>query len=322
MKTFSKIYIISVLLLFSCKQVSKSVADSSKKVQYMWEETEDHLALIEASGEIIWQLNYDKEQDKPYFHPLRTPKGYDLTLERPEDHPWHRGLWFSWKDINGVNYWEEDPEKGLADGRSVIKEIENQTYADFSAKITIKISYEENGQPIILEHRIIEISSPNGKSEYGIFWNQNFEFQNHARLYLEKPAKHGGEEWGGYAGLSFRGSEKLVDPSFLAASGWTNQSNLTGYGEKEIWMDVTSKIEGTDDYAGITIFDNPENPRFPSPYYIWFEKGKHTFFTPSLLFDGPMNFKVGEPLNLKYFVLIHDGQKSKEELDTYNKEVF
>jgi len=70
-----------------------------------WVEDESSIALLN-QGKVVWKLNYDRNEDKPYFSPLRTLNGIDLVLERPDDHPWHRGLWFSWKYINGINYWE------------------------------------------------------------------------------------------------------------------------------------------------------------------------------------------------------------------------
>lgn len=297
-------------------------ASNSKKKKvvkpaYQWEQTHKSLALRNGDGRIIWKLNFDKEQDKPYFHPLRTPKGHQLTLERPKDHPWHRGLWFSWKDINGVNYWEEDPKKGVAVGRSIIQSVNIEKFSDFSAKIILDISYQENGLPVIEELRTLQISSPIKKDVYTIQWDQTFETLKDVRLYLERPAKHGGVRWGGYAGLSFRGSDSLSDHEFTSSSGWVNTEDITGYGEKERWMDLTAKVLGSEEYAGLTIYDYPSNPRFPAPFYVWFAKGKHTFFTPSILFDGPMNFKRGDTFSLKYLVLVHDGKKSKRQLILY-----
>ncbi len=40
---------------------------------------------------------------KPYFYPVNTTTGHNLVWLRPEDHPWHYGLWFSWKYGNRRN---------------------------------------------------------------------------------------------------------------------------------------------------------------------------------------------------------------------------
>ena len=47
---------------------------------------------------------------KPFFHPLSTPAGHCLSIFEPHDHPWHRGLWFTIKLINGENF---SPEQEL-----------------------------------------------------------------------------------------------------------------------------------------------------------------------------------------------------------------
>ena len=317
---FSYFLMAILLCMFACKTIQKNQqTNNTENNVYTWQQNDKMLALLRHDT-IIWQLNYDKTQDKPYFHPLRTPQGYDLTLERPNDHPWHRGLWFSWKDINGVNYWEEDPKKGIAEGRSIINSVHVKTNKDFSAKVTINISYKENSKPTITEKRVLNISSPSGQDDYTISWHQTFTAQKDIRLYLEKPAKHGGVQWGGYAGLSFRAAASLTAHQFLASNGWTNTKDLTGYGEKAAWMDLTAKVEGTQqEYVGLTIFDHPQNPRHPSPWYIWFAAGQHAFFTPSLLFDEPMQLKAGDRFSLQYLTLIHDHKRTSTQLDQQYK---
>src|SRR5690606_1331207 len=186
MKTPFKLLFIALCIISfsSCKDApKKTTADVSIKGDYSWDKNDKMVALLH-DGKIIWKLNFDKDQDKPYFHPLKTPNGYELTLERPKDHPWHRGLWFSWKDINGVNYWEEDPAKGVAEGRSIIKSVNIETHDDFSAKVTFDISYQDKNLPVITETRKLLISSPIEKDQYTIQWDQTFSFQKDVSLYL------------------------------------------------------------------------------------------------------------------------------------------
>src|SRR5689334_13705255 len=56
---------------------------------------------------------------RPYLHPVRTPAGAVLTVEAPPDHPWHHGLWFAIKFVNGENFWEEYDEFGVLVTRGV-----------------------------------------------------------------------------------------------------------------------------------------------------------------------------------------------------------
>lgn len=276
-----------------------------KHSSYSWLKEDSRIALVK-NDQVIWQFNFDKAADKPYFHPLRTPSGLDITLERPADHPWHRGLWFSWKAINGVNYWEEDPKTGLSKGRSIIRDVKYHAgkASKPDADIKVRIDYADSSGVVLSEKRSLLITAPEN-GQYMMTWQHEFTAVKDAVLYLEKPGKHGGVSWGGYAGLSYRGSDQLKDVSFFASSTWTNTADLTGYGEQEKWMGVKALNKGNN--VSLIIFDHPRNPRHPSPWYIWYAKDRNLFFTPSLLFDGPMELKKGQKLKLQYGVWIMDG---------------
>src|SRR5258706_14872666 len=70
------------------------------------------IALIDPARELtLWKYTY-AGKPKPFFHPLYTPAGHLLSIFEPHDHPWHRGLWFTIKLINGENFWEENVEHG------------------------------------------------------------------------------------------------------------------------------------------------------------------------------------------------------------------
>lgn len=292
--------------------VSINSQAQQKNNDFYWSEDETHVALLK-DDRIIWQFNFDKANDKPYFHPLRTPMGLDMTLERPADHPWHRGLWFSWKSINGVNYWEENRETGHSAGRSLIKKVKSKLgKKDAHADIRVWMEYSDSGKARVTELRHLEISAPeNGR--YLIKWDHEFDAKEDVTLYLEKPAKHGGVAWGGYAGLSYRGSDQLRHPTFFASGGWTNQQDLTGYGEKERWMGIVAKNNNTD--VSLFLFDHPGNVRYPSPWYIWYAEGHNLFFTPSFLFDGPLLLKKGQKLRLRYGVWVADGKVTTAEIE-------
>ena len=45
------------------------------------------------------------ESPRPYFHPLRTLAGDEVTLYRPHDHVWHKGLSLSLPNVGPANFW-------------------------------------------------------------------------------------------------------------------------------------------------------------------------------------------------------------------------
>ena len=70
--------------------------------------------MLLAGPNPLWRFHIATDHRKPYFHPVHTTSGIQLTCFEPWDDIWHRGLWFSWHTINGVNYWEES-EDGIED---------------------------------------------------------------------------------------------------------------------------------------------------------------------------------------------------------------
>ena len=57
------------------------------------------------------------ESPKPYFHPLRTLAGEEVTLFRPHDHPWHTGLAMTSANLSGEKFWAVPPSCGTEDTR-------------------------------------------------------------------------------------------------------------------------------------------------------------------------------------------------------------
>ena len=117
--------------------------------RYTWQQTYSTLALLNYRR-IVWQFNYGKDTRKPYFHPVALVDGPVLTCLSPRDHPWHRALWFSWKMLNGVNYWEEDPKTGLPDGRTEVVEAKVIPHNDYSATILLTLTYHTPDGPPLL----------------------------------------------------------------------------------------------------------------------------------------------------------------------------
>ncbi|MBL7187717.1 MAG: PmoA family protein [Phycisphaerae bacterium] len=85
------IEIVAFLVMISPSLVNAEDGESGrelKKTVFSWKETDDAVALLN-HDKVVWQLNYKKEEAKPYLHPVATINGEVLTSLRPKDHPWH-----------------------------------------------------------------------------------------------------------------------------------------------------------------------------------------------------------------------------------------
>jgi hypothetical protein len=309
-----------VALLFLqpvCGQAKDAVESSSiakPKHAYEWRQTESSLALLNR-GRVVWQLNFDKKESKPYFHPVCLTDGTELTWHRPPDHPWHYGLWFCWKYINGLNYWEEDRRTGLSEGRTAIRHVDVKPHSDYSADIALELSYHPPGAPaVLMEDRRIMVSTPDDHGAYRINWAGRFTAGD-ADVLLDRtpiPGEKDGQSWGGYAGLSVRLAKSITDWQTVDSEG---RKDLAIHGQKARWIDFSGRFaEGR--AAGIAIFDHPDNLRHPSPGFVIMDpKPPFGYFSPALLFNEPYTLPAGKSLTLRYCVLIHPGRLDEDVLE-------
>jgi len=205
-------------ILLAAGQETGDFSPNTKPTGRMeWKRDEGSLALVQ-DGDVVWKFNFGKDQSKPSFHPVRIPDGPVVTGFRPKDHSWHRGLWFSWKYINGLNYWEEDPKTGLSEGRTEWQNADIEAHPDFSARIVMDLNYRPpGGQPVLTEHRVMEISAPDCIRTYRMDWAMTLTAATNVVLdRTPLPGEPNGQAWGGYAGLSARFSSDLREAQAIS----------------------------------------------------------------------------------------------------------
>jgi hypothetical protein len=307
------VFVCVASLLLQSVQVQAQDAAGTKP-SYDWRQTDNSLALLN-NGRVVWQFNFDNKQGKPYFHPVCLNDGAELTWHRPPDHPWHYGLWFSWKYINGLNYWEEDRKTGLSEGRTEIKSIEVMPHDDYSAQIVTQLSYHPPDQPAVLtESCRIHVGKPDEDGRYRIDWISRFTARAADVLLDRTPitGEKGGQSWGGYAGLSVRVAKNVTDWYLTDSEG---RKDLQAHGQKARWMNFGGRAAGSKDFS-ITIFDHPDNLRHPSPGFVIMDpKVPFGYFSPALLFNKPYTLPAGKSLSLKYRILIQPSRAEKNLLE-------
>ncbi len=267
-------------------------------------ETDKSIALTGDNG-IIWQFNYGKETSKPYFHPVSLVDGTVLTEDRPDDHPWHHALWFSWKFVNGVNFWEENLKTGKSDGKTDWSNVKVATKSDNSAKITMDLTYSHKDQkPILSEKRTMMVSPPDDDGVYYIDWTSKFKACSETDVKLDRtpiPGEAGGKAWGGYAGLSVRLNGKGEKWAVATEKGSITFDKNT-YRGKSNSMDFSGVLGGKP--AGIAILDHPENLNAPSPWYAT-AGNPMKYFSPAVICYKPHTLLAGKTFKLSYRVIIH-----------------
>ena len=244
---------------------------------------------------------------------MHTPAGDVITTVRAGDHPWHEGMYFSWKFLNGFNVWDRDfYDKKW--GKPVHKHIEPFTPENSpeTGGIGLRHAIEwqtSDGKVLVAETREIIIGAITEDDAYSIDWRvaatavaDSVEFERKL-------------EWGGYAGMHTR-LVRCIEPRIRNSLGETNITE--DHQQPAAWMDYNFWLDGKPSrthfefWAGTTMMAHPSNFRHPSPfgYYV---KNIHSLHAP-ILRDGGVTLQHGETLELKYRNMIYDGQVTPERI--------
>ncbi len=184
--------------------------------QFHWEYHPRRKLSLVCEGETLATYSFStSDSAKPYIHPLRTVAGVPLTAFQPSDHVWHRGLWFSWKYINGVNYWEEAPKEidgrllSVSDGRTEVAGNETVTFGPQQAEVTTWIDYvAPTGRKVMTERRLVRLCAPQSYGDFSIDWEHDFTVGDEAVTLGVTPVTPE-TPWGGYAGLGWRAARSM-----------------------------------------------------------------------------------------------------------------
>jgi hypothetical protein len=265
-----------------------------------------------ANGQTLWRFFYATNFAKTGFHPLRLPGGESLTALQPSDHKWHYGLWFSWKYINGVNYWEE--KNGHPDGRTAWEPPKVRGHADGSANITMNLRYiSPSNEVMMTEKREIHVSRPANDGSVTIDWIGKFTARK-TPLILDRtpmPGEEHGAVNGGYAGLSVRLAQSPATCQFVTAEGPVEkfESDRARPNSKAAACNITQN--GRTD--GIAMLSDTHNLGGDSPWYMVNSKSMH-WFSPVLLAPAPKKVKPHETFTWKFRIITRAGVWTPEAL--------
>jgi hypothetical protein len=239
---------------------------------------------------------------KPYVHPLATPAGHPLTNFEPHDHVWQRGLWFAIKFVNGENFWEENAPFGTQETEAYPEALVTPEGA-FLLRAMLRWR-RPGGDEALRERRTIAWRAREDACQ--IDWQT--ELTAMGQTLLDRTPY---TTWGGYGGLTFRGTRGLDRTRFLTPKG--ERETMTG--ERAPWCDLSGRLDGGARLtAGVAFLDHPSNPRHPTPVYG--HRPPVNFLNAAFLFHEPCLLAEHATLRLRYRVLVHDGVWEPDRLAT------
>jgi hypothetical protein len=275
---------------------------------------------VNVDGKPFTVFHFGKDANKPFIAPLRSASGKIITRGFPmedipgesKDHLHHRGLWFSYDDINGVKFWENDPSyKRPNIGKILFRNVEKSEKKG-STTLDAKLEwYDPNAKLLLLEDR-----------------QMTFRVQGdlriidfHITLTAPDEVTIGDTKEGAFAirltdAFTERKGLKIVD-----ADGRTRMVNV--WGKRSNWVDYSADVDG--EKIGVAMFDHPQNPNHPTYWhardYGLFSLnpfGQHAF-DPKMPERKTVLHK-GEKLVYDWRVLIHPGDAESAHIADLYKE--
>ena len=265
------------------------------------------LISVNVDGKPFTVFHYGAESGKPYLAPIRSASGKIVTRRFPmeaaagdsTDHLHHTGLWFSYDDVNGVKFWENDPSyKHPNMGKIVVRSADFQE-GDKAGSISAVLEWRgPKGELLIVENRkMIFHSDPKLRIV-------DFEIT----LTAGEDLTFGDTKEGAFA---IRLAETLTEKKggkMVNAAGATGMAQV--WGKRSDWVDYSGEVEG--EKLGVAILDYPQNPRHPT---YWHARdyglfaldpfGAHAFDATQP--ESHWQLPKGKQLVFRWRVVVHPG---------------
>jgi Methane oxygenase PmoA len=229
-----------------------------------WQRDDESIAW-HVRGQPLWRFSFDPSKGKPFFDVL-SAGGPSLITFQPEDHPWHYGLWFSWKYVNGANYWEEDRKTGRAEGatRWRIRDIDARPNGGATLRLDLTYTHP-SGRVDLTESRELQISAPAADGSYLIDWRARFTAGEQGAILDRTPMPNepNGQVNGGYAGLGLRAAGPPAVMSVMTAQGPVAQFASDRARPSAPIVGINLEQSG-----GVAIWSDPANIAADAPWYI------------------------------------------------------
>jgi len=230
----------------------------------------DDKVTVEIGEKLFTEYHY-QNVPRPYFWPVLSADGAEMTRQWPmanpkdeeHDHPHHRGLWYAHGNVNGLDFWSEEP--------GFCKIVHDEFLKIQSGKAFGLIKsrdkwLDHNGDIVCTDVRAMRFYNSPGDERM-------FDFDIILQAPPDKPVVFGDTKEGTMA-------TRLPETMRLKHKNGPGQGHIvmsTGlrdektWGKRADWCDYYGPVvtEGKDPgILGLAIFDHPSNPRHPTTWHV------------------------------------------------------
>lgn len=229
----------------------------SAQVQY-----DSPTATVSIDGKPFTTFNTGKNAGKPFLAPLRSASGKIVTRRFPmemiagesRDHLHHRGMWFTYDDVNGIKFWENDPSYTKPKmGQQIVRDV-RWTGGGKSGTLTATVEWHAtDGELLLVEDRQMVFHSDPLLRIIDV----------HTTLTAATGVTFGDTKEGAFAIRLAENFTERRGGRIVNAEGKVGMVNV--WGKRSAWVDYSGELDG--EKLGVAIFDHPGNLHFPSYWH-------------------------------------------------------
>ncbi|MEV0290310.1 PmoA family protein [Kribbella sp. NPDC050820] len=262
------------------------------------------------------------ESPRPYFHPLRTLGGDLVSVYRPHDHVWHKGISFALSNVGTENFWGgvtcvRDEKEGYK-----YKQLDNNGAMrhqglDLLALRDGVLRFDEEllwitqgGEKYITEKRRIGVTAFPELGAWQLTFESTMDNVSDDIIAFGSPGTNGRDN-AGYSGLFWRGPRSFSHGQIVTPEG-TGGDELMG--TRGPWMGFVGRHDGQGTASTLVFRDNADNFCHPTE---WFARtGIYAVVCPAPFFSEEYPLASDTSFTLRYDVSIADGPLDQEGCET------
>ena len=260
-----------------------------------------HQVSFRIDGVEKTRWHYGREYPRPFFFPFNGPSGVSLThMGHPGagDHDHHRSIWFAFHKLgeSALNFW------GDGEGTQ-IRQKQWFAYKDGEEEAIMATAlgyFDPDDREVMVQETVVAIR-PMADRRWGL------EFQ----LTLKPPPDEEEVVLGktNFGILAVRVAKSISE--HFGGGQLTNSMGERGesriFGKPSWWMDYSGPVVAGSGPSrsvrteGITYYDHPDNPRYPSKWHVRADG----WMGASLCMDANMIVSAERPMVLRYLLVAH-----------------
>jgi hypothetical protein len=246
------------------------------------------------------------ESPRPYFSPIRTLSGETVSLYRPEDHVWHKGIAWSLPVVGEENFWG-GPTYVRGQGYVQLPNNGEQRHRRFTdaaadrARIVELLDWITESRETLFEERRTIAAAVLDDDAWLLAFATRMHNVTDRSIPIGSPTTRGREN-AGYGGLFWRGPRSFTG-GLVLAPGVAGGDELRGI--RSPWMGFTGRHDGSDAASTVVMIDDPANLQHPPQWFARSEE--YACLCPAPFFSVEHVIEPGAELALRYGVVIADG---------------